>query len=677
MAKLRVYELARELGLESKPVLDQAHLLGIQAKTASSSIEDSDADLIRLAFSEVKESTASATEEPAPVEPEQVEPEPSMPEPSMPEPPPPAREVKVVTLPAGATVGEFAEALGESPGDVVKELLTRGVIAGVGQAMPSDHLESVAEKFGAIVEIEQPVPRSLVKEKRRFDDDAAALVPRPPVVTVMGHVDHGKTTLLDTIRKSNVVAGEQGGITQHIGAYQVEVGGRRITFIDTPGHEAFTALRARGAEVTDIVVLVVAANDGVMPQTIEAISHAKAAGVKMVVAINKVDLPEADPLRVRTMLTEFEVVTEDLGGDIPAVEVSALTGRGVDNLLEILDLIAQLEDFRANPNAPASGVVIESQLDPGMGPTATLIVQRGTLRLGDALVAGSAAGRVRAMMDHTGKRMQEAGPSGPALVMGWADIPTAGDAFEAVGSDREARASAEQRLHAQRESLLNAPGNARERLANLLEQLRAEEAELRLILKADAHGSLEALRESLAKIKREGGRIEVMHGAVGGINENDVKLAEVTESVIIGFNVRPDGKTRRLAEEKGIEIRTYGIIYELLEELEQMLVGKLAPDEVEVVLGNAEVRATFKVPRIGLVAGCYVTDGEIVRNSRARLLRDGVVVFDGQIGSLRRFKDDVRSVAAGFECGIGLEGFNDIKDGDVIEAYQIREIARA
>ena len=671
MAKLRVYELARELGLESKQVLDQAHLLGIEAKTASSSIEDSDSDLIRLAYSEAKGSITEA--EPVEV----VEPAVTEEAPSPPPPPAPVREVKVVTLLAGATVGEFATALGESPGEIVKELLTRGVIAGVGQVMPADHLESVAEAFGAIVELEQPVARPLVKQKRRFDDDPAALVPRPPVVTVMGHVDHGKTTLLDAIRKSNVVSGEQGGITQHIGAYQVEVGGRRITFIDTPGHEAFTALRARGAEVTDIVVLVVAANDGVMPQTIEAISHTKAAGVKMVVAINKVDLPDADPLRVRTMLTEFEVLTEDLGGDIPAVEVSALTGRGVDNLLEILDLIAQLEDFRANPNAPASGVVIESQLDPGMGPTATLIVQRGTLRPGDALVAGPAAGRVRAMMDHTGKRMQEASPSSPALVMGWADIPTAGDAFEAVASDREARASAEQRLHAQREALLNAPANARERLANLLEQLRAEEAELRVILKADAHGSLEALRESLAKIKREGGRIEVMHGAVGGINENDVKLAEVTESVIIGFNVRPDGKTRRLAEEKGIEVRTYGIIYELLEELEQMLVGRLAPDEVEFVLGNAEVRATFKVPRMGLVAGCYVTDGEIVRNSRARLLRDGIVVFDGQIGSLRRFKDDVRSVAAGFECGIGLEGFNDIKEGDVIEAYQIREIARA
>jgi translation initiation factor IF-2 len=559
---------------------------------------------------------------------------------------------------------------------VVKALLNRGVIAGVGHLMPVDHLDSVAESFGALVEVERQTARPAVKQKRRFDDNPAHLMPRPPVVTIMGHVDHGKTTLLDTIRKSNVVAGEQGGITQHIGAYQVEVGGRRITFIDTPGHEAFTTLRARGAEVTDIVVLVVAANDGVMPQTIEAISHTKAAGVRMVVAINKVDLPDADPLRVRTMLTEFEVVTEDLGGDVPAVELSALTGQGVDTLLEILDLIAQLEDYRANPKPPASGVVIESQLDPGMGPTATLIVQRGTLRAGDALVAGSAAGKVRAMMDHTGSRMQEATPSGPALVMGWTDIPTAGDAFEVVGSDREARSLAEQTLHSQRDAMLNAPANARERLANLLEQLRAEEAELRVILKADTNGSLEALRESLAKIKREDARIEVMHGAIGGINENDVKLAEVTESVVIGFNVRPDGKTRRLAEEKGIEIRTYGIIYELLEELEQMMVGRLAPDQVEVVLGTAEVRATFKVPRIGTVAGCYVTEGEIVRNARARLLRNGVVILDGQIGSLRRFKDDVRSVASGFECGIGLEDFNDIKEGDVIEAYQIREIAR-
>jgi translation initiation factor IF-2 len=678
VAKLRIYELARELGLESKEVLEQAHSLGVEAKTASSSIESTDADLIKLAITEAKSATAGAAPAAAP------KPEPSTPEPAAPEPIPvepepaaPAQEIRVVSIAEGASVAEVAEALGETPAVIVKALMSRGTLIGAGAPMPAEHLEAVAEQFGAMVEVVRKVePAPPRKVRKQFDDDPKDLVPRPPVVTVMGHVDHGKTTLLDTIRKTKVVAGEQGGITQHIGAYQVEVAGRLITFIDTPGHEAFTALRARGADVTDIVVLVVAANDGVMPQTIEAISHAKAANVKLIVAINKVDLPGVDPFRIRTMLTEFEVVTEDLGGDVPVVELSALTGQGVDNLLEIIDLIAQLEDYRANPKVPASGVVIEAQLDPGMGPTATVIIQRGTLHASDAFVAGAAAGRVRAMMDWAGNRMKEAGPSSPVLIMGWSDVPTAGDQFEAAGSDREARTIAADRMQSQRDAALNTPANARERLANLLEQLRADEAELRLIVKADAHGSLEALRESIVKIKREGARIDIMHGAVGGINENDVKLAEVTEAVVVGFNVRPDGKTRRLAEEKGIEIRTYGIIYELLEELEQMLVGRLAPDEVEAVLGTAEVRAVFKVPRIGAIAGSYVTEGEIVRNAKARLLRNGVVVFDGVIGSLRRFKDDVRTVAAGFECGIGLAGFNDVKEGDVIEAYQIREVAR-
>jgi translation initiation factor IF-2 len=667
VAKVRIYELARELALESKVILEQAHELGIEAKTASSSIEEADADLIRLAVGE-----ASAPPIEPPPEPELVEPEPPVAEPL-----PPAAEIRLVSVPANPSVAQVAEALAESPAEIVKALMSRGILVGAGAPMPLDQLESVAEQFSAMVEVEEaPPPTPRTAPRPTFDDPEADLVPRPPVVTIMGHVDHGKTTLLDTIRKTNVVGGEQGGITQHIGAYQVQVAERLITFIDTPGHEAFTSLRARGAEITDIVVLVVAANDGVMPQTIEAISHTRAAGVKMIVAVNKVDLPEADPLRVRTMLTEHEVITEDLGGDIPAVDVSAVTGQGVDQLLELIDLIAQLEDFRANPKPAASGVVIESQLDPGMGPTATVIVQRGTLHTGDSFVAGSTAGRVRAMLDWSGNRQKEATPSSPVLIMGWDEIPTAGDSFQVVANEREARAKASQRADQDRDAALSTPATARERLANLLEQLRADEAELRVILKADAHGSLEALRESLGKIKREGGRIEIMHGAIGGINENDVKLAEVTEAVIIGFNVRPDGKTRRLAEEKAIEIRTYGIIYELLEELEAMLVGKLAPEEVEVILGSAEVRALFKVPRMGTIAGCYVTEGEIVRNSKARLLRGGIVVFDGVIGSLRRFKDDVRSVAAGFECGIGLAGFNDIKEGDAIEAYQVEEVAR-
>ena len=545
--------------------------------------------------------------------------------------------------------------------------------------MPIDLIDDVAEAFGFIVETESAVEASTTSAKPKAADerpgDEGSLVGRPPVVTVMGHVDHGKTTLLDSIRKTKVVAGEQGGITQHVGAYQVEVSGNKITFIDTPGHAAFSAMRARGANVTDIVVLVVAANDGVMPQTIEAISHAKAAGVQMVVAVNKIDLPGADPLRVRTMLTEHDVITEDLGGDVPTVELSALTGAGVDNLLEVLDLIAQLQEYKANPGANPEGVVIESQLDPGMGPTATVIVQRGTLKLGDAFVAGSVSGRVRAMLDHEGTRLQGAGPSTPVLIMGWTDVPTAGDHFEVSPSDREARSVAADSAATRRDEEQSMP-SAKERLQSLLQQLRSEETELRIIIKADAHGSVEALRESVSKIARHEGRVDIVHSAVGGINENDVTLAEVTGSVIVGFNVRPDGKARKAAEAKGIEIRTYGIIYELLDELEKLLVGKLAPDIEEVVLGTAEVRAVFKVPRAGTIAGCYVTEGVMQRGAKARLLREGVVIHTGNIGSLRRFKDDVREVATGFECGIGLESYNDLKEGDVVEAFTLREVPR-
>jgi translation initiation factor IF-2 len=541
--------------------------------------------------------------------------------------------------------------------------------------MPPELIDEVAEAFGFIVDVEAPPPPPPVAERPVFEDDAAELAPRPPVVTVMGHVDHGKTTLLDTIRKTSVVEGEQGGITQHIGAYQVDVNGHPITFIDTPGHEAFTSLRARGANITDIVVLVVAANDGVMPQTIEAVSHAKAADVKMIVAVNKVDLPGADPLRVRTELTEHGVITEDLGGDIPSVEISALNGQGVDELLEVVDLIAQLEEFKANPKAEASGVVVEAQLERGKGAVASVIVQRGTLHTGDPFVAGAASGRARALMDENRQQVKEAGPSTPVQIMGWDEVPSAGDFFSVVESDREAR-----RIAAEREEELRAVSqampSARDRLQGLLEQLRSEDATLNVIVKADAHGSLEALRDSIAKIEREGGKIQVIHGAVGGINENDVTLAEVTESVIVGFNVRPEPKARKAAEEAGVEIRTYGIIYELLDEIEQLLVGQLAPEEQEQVLGTAEVRATFKVPRIGTVAGCYVIEGVVQRGAKARLIRDGVVIHDGSIASLKRFKDDVREVAAGFECGIGLEGYNDVKEGDSIEAYLIREVAR-
>jgi translation initiation factor IF-2 len=472
-----------------------------------------------------------------------------------------------------------------------------------------------------------------------------------------------------------VVEDEKGGITQHIGAYQVEVNGHPITFIDTPGHEAFTALRARGANITDIVVLVVAANDGVMPQTVEAISHAKAADVKLIVAVNKVDLPGADPLRVRTELTEHDVITEELGGDVPSVEVSALNGDGVDDLLDVIDLIAQLEEYKANPATEASGVVVEAQVELGRGPVASVIVQRGTLNTGDSFVAGAVSGRVRALMDDSGGQIKTAGPSTPVQIMGWDDVPAAGDFFTVVESDREARGIASGRQD-EMKAASHAMPSARDRLQGLLDQLRSEEATLNVIVKADAQGSLEALRDSIPKIEREGGKIQLVHGAIGGINENDVSLAEVTNSVIVGFNVRPEPKARKAAEQSGVEIRTYGIIYELLDDIELLLVGQLAPEEHEQVLGTAEVRALFKVPRAGTIAGCYVVEGVVQRGAKARLIRDGVVIHDGIISSLKRFKDDVREVASGFECGIGFENYNDIKEGDSIENYLIREVAR-
>ncbi|HEX2367858.1 MAG TPA: translation initiation factor IF-2 [Acidimicrobiia bacterium] len=671
MAKIRVYDLAKELGLESRDVLERAHALGLEPKTASSSLDDEAADLIRLAREE-----ETSTEEPAPEPPpettaEEVEPEPVVET-------PPQVESRLIEVPIGVTPTMFAERVGAQTGEVVKALLQMGEVVPATGPIPGEALDLIAEQFG--VQLEKVAAEPLVQPFKPAvtvpEDDEASLRSRPPVVTVMGHVDHGKTTLLDTIRKTNVVGGEHGGITQHIGAYQVEVGGRRVTFIDTPGHEAFTALRARGAEATDIVVLVVAADDGVMPQTAEAISHTKAAEVPMIVAINKSDLPAANPTSVRAALTEFGVIAEELGGDVTTVEVSALTGDGVDELVEVLDLTAQLEDLKANPDAEASGVVIESQLDTGRGPVATLIVQRGTLHQGDAMVAGVAAGRVRAMLNDSGDRVKEAEPSTPVLTMGWDELPAAGDRFEVVGSEKEARAIAQQRTDELRQRYVEVP-NARERLEQLLEQLRtSDDAELRLIIKADAHGSLEAIRDSLARIGREGGRITLMHTAVGGITEQDVKLAEVTDAIVIGFGVRPDPKARKLAEQISIEIRTYRIIYELLDEVEQMLVGRLAPTEEELVRGSAEVRALFRVPRVGVVAGCYVTEGEMLRGARSRLLRDSVVVYDGSVASLRRFKEDVRQVSAGFECGIGLAGFNDIKEGDVIEVYEVREVPR-
>jgi translation initiation factor IF-2 len=698
LAKQRVYELARDLGLESKDVLDRAQELGVDAKTASSGLDDDAIALIRLSY----EDAAPAATAPEGAEPEEIpsavdalEPSsaagpgdgsgadaaPTAPEPAAEPSAAQAGEGNVLVVQAGITAQEFARIVGERTGDIVRQLMSMGEMVPGGGQIPVPAIEPLGRLYGLEILVEHPEEVEeevrLTRHLVEFTDDPATLEPRPPVVTVMGHVDHGKTKLLDTIRSANVIAGEAGGITQHIGAYQVRrEDDSTITFIDTPGHEAFTALRARGADVTDIAIIVVAADDGVMPQTVEAINHAKAAGVPMIIAINKMDLEAADPYAVRGALTQHGIVVEELGGDVVSVEVSATEGTGIDSLLEMISLVAEVEDFKANVKAPAIGTVIESQLEVGRGPVATVIVQRGTLRTGDALVAGSVAGRVRAMFDENTKPVKAAGPSAPVLVMGWDEVPSAGDMFEVVATEREARKLAQERASQLRSQDLGVP-TATERLGQLLEQIRtADHAELRIVVKADAHGSLEAIRDAVAKITRQDGTITIIHGAVGGITANDVMLAEASGAIIYGFSVRPDAGARSAAKDGGIDIRTFSIIYELLEDVELLLVGELSPEEVESFLGVAEVRAVFRAPRFGMVAGCYVTEGEINRNARVRLVRDGVVIYEGKIASLRRFKDDVATVATGFECGIGLENFRDVKEGDTIESFVVRVVAR-
>jgi translation initiation factor IF-2 len=568
-----------------------------------------------------------------------------------------------VRLEGSLTVGELAQRLGLPAADVVRKLIEVGILAGVNQQIPLETARAVAEALGARVVTE--AARAAAAPARRLDV-AKEGEPRPPVVTVLGHVDHGKTTLLDAIRQTNVAAGEFGGITQHIGAYQVERGGRRITFIDTPGHEAFTALRARGAQVTDIAVLVVAADDGVMPQTVEAINHAKAAGVPIVVAINKVDLPEANPERVKQQLAELGLVPEEWGGDVVMVPVSARTGQGLDELLEMILLVADLHDLRADPHKPARGTVLEARLDRGRGPVATVLVQEGTLRVGDAVVVGEVYGKVRAMTDDRGQRVREAGPSTPVEVVGLSDVPTAGDLLEVVADERRAKALAEERRERRRAAELT---QARK---GSLEEL-VEVRELRLVVKADVHGSLEAILGALERLQTEEVKINVLHAGVGAVTESDVMLAAASRAVVLGFNVRPDPAARRLADQEGVDIRLYRIIYEALDDVRDLVRGLTAPKVAEVVLGRAEVRRTFHISRVGTVAGCYVVEGRIPRSAQVRLVRDGAVVYEGRLASLRRFKDDVREVAAGFECGMVLENFHDVKEGDVIEAYALQE----
>jgi translation initiation factor IF-2 len=721
---LRVHELAKELGVASKDLLASLREMGIDGLTASSSVPDQAVPRLRAsggkAVPEAK--IREAREEPLPkARPKKVQAA------SAPEPAPassrpgaaaalsagPAAEDTLTAPPSGngaaagasalpqaapatsalrpaaaqpgqapglpvlkvgrgSSAQDIADKTGRGAGEIVKILFSMGEMVTATQSLSDEAISLIAAELGFEPEIVALEDGTELEEE---PVDESKLQPRPPVVTVMGHVDHGKTLLLDAVRRTDVVAGEFGGITQHIGAYQVRVHGREVTFIDTPGHEAFTAMRARGAQVTDIVVLVVAADDGVKPQTLEALDHAKAAGVPIIVAVNKIDKPEADPQRVRQQLVEHGVVPAEWGGTFEFVDVSAKARTNLDNLLETILLVADVEELKGDPEGRARGVVVEANLDKGRGPVATVLVQRGTLDVGDALVAGATFAKIRAMLDENGQPVQAAGPSKPVQLLGWSHVPEAGDDFREVEDEREARHVAQEREAKVRaaELVLTRPPTLSELMAAARD---AEVPELNIVLKADVQGSLGALQDAFAKLPQDEVRVNIVRTGVGAITESDISLAVASRAVVIGFNVRPDVAARELAEREGVDVRLYRVIYDAIDDVRSALAGMLSPEKQEAELGRAEIRATFRVPRLGVVAGCMVVGGTIVRNARARVVRDGVVVYDGRIGSLRRFKDDVREVAEGYECGIGIENFQDVKEGDVIEAYEVREVAR-
>lgn len=578
----------------------------------------------------------------------------------------------VIVYEEGITVGQLADKIGQTPAKVIKVLFLLGTMVTINSSLNDEQVELICLEYG--FEVEKHVEVSEVNfEEIDIQDDEKDLQPRCPVVTIMGHVDHGKTTLLDTIRKSAVVEGEFGGITQHIGAYQVEVNGKKVTFLDTPGHEAFTAMRARGAQVTDIVIIVVAADDGVMPQTKEAIDHAKAAGVPIVVAINKIDKEGADPERIKGEMAEHGLLPEDWGGDTVYCEISAKKRIGIEELLETLTVVAELADLKANPNRYAYGSVVEGKLDKGRGPVATLLVENGTLRAGDPIVVGTSFGRVRQMLDDRGKIIKEALPATPVEITGLNDVPVAGDKFMAFENEKQARSVGETRLKAKQDK--ERSSGAALSLDDLYSQIKeGEMIDLNIIVKADVQGTAEAVKASLEKIDVDGVRVNVIRSTAGGISESDVLLASASQAIIYGFNVRPNAKVRQKAEEEGIEIRLHNIIYKMVEEIETAMKGMLAPEIKEVVTGQAEIRQVIKVSKVGNIAGCYVTDGFIRRNCGIRLLRDSVVVYEGKLGSLKRFQDDAKEVAAGFECGLSIENFNDIKEGDIVEGYIMEEV---
>jgi translation initiation factor IF-2 len=703
LSKIRVYELAKQINKSSKEVIELLYNeFGIEVKNHMSVIEGEDANIIKEYIEELngKKQKESSEEKNETIKTEehnevnefddlglmddnytknekirkktrsekikqtQIKEKNKNDE----------EEVGIVVIPPTIKVGDFAQKIKKPAAEIIKKLILKGVMASINHEIDFEVAEKIAEEYNILLEMEQ------VKEKEEvlindFEDSAEDMLPRPPVVTVMGHVDHGKTSLLDAIRNSRVAAHEAGGITQHIGAYSVDVNGQKIVFLDTPGHEAFTAMRARGAKVTDIAILVVAADDGVMPQTIEAINHAKAANVPIIVAINKIDKSGANPDRVKQELTEYGLIAEDWGGDTICVPVSAHTHQGIDTLLEMILLVAEMQELKANPNRAAKGTIIESKLDKGRGPVATALIQAGTLKVGDAVVAGTAYGKVRAMIDDKGRKVTKVGPSMPVEILGLSEVPNAGEKFYVVADEKTAREIAEIRKEKQREEMFAA--NAKVSLQDLFSQIKEGKVKvLNIIVKADVQGSVEAIRQSLEKLSNDEVKVKVIHGAVGAITETDVSLASASNAIIIGFNVRPDGMARQLAEKESVEIKTYRIIYEAIDDITAAMKGMLDPEFTEVVTARLQVRQTFKVSSVGTIAGCYVEDGKVNRNDSIRVIRNGIVIYEGKISSLKRFKDDVREVAAGYECGLTIERFNDIKEGDVFETYTMKEVER-
>ena len=662
MAKKRIHQIAKELDLASADILHQAKELGIEVKTASSGLTEEEEELVKLALMPEGEPEVESEDPPEQEDSKQDGQEAASEEVT-------EEDVQIIEVYRNSSPEKISLLIEAEATQIVGDLMGLGIMKAIDTPLEDNDIEKLFEKYNLIPDLidEVTISREDIIEFQDFKDDPDKLNLRAPIITVMGHVDHGKTSLLDYIRNEKVADGEAGGITQHVGAYKVDTGESGITFIDTPGHEAFTQMRARGANVTDIVVLVVAADDGVMPQTIEAINHSKAADVPIVVAINKCDLPEANPSMIKAELTKYEVISEDLGGDTPVVEVSALKGDGVDDLLETLSLVAEIEELKANFNTNASGYIVESRMEVGRGNVATVIVTRGTLKQGDFLYAGQAFCRVKSMFDHNNKTVKSVEPGSPIDIIGWDESPTAGDQFIAVKNQKEAKAKAEENKTKLKEHD-NSSFSVESRVSDMMKLLQEGELNtVNVILKADTNGSVEAIKDGINKLATDDVNIQVVHSAVGGIVLSDVDLASATESLIIGFNVRPDSQARNMAQSKGIDVRTYNIIYELLDDISEAVLGQMTVKTEEAIIGMVEVKTTFRAPKVGVVAGSIVSEGKVELDAKARLLRDGVVIYEGTIVSLRRFKDNVEVVNEGLECGIGLSDYKDIKEGDTIE----------